>query len=97
MFMAKTKNKNVLRKNGKFVSPDKAEPAIFSSKYRNQTVVMKPTTDDEKGRRIEFNPDGRYETKDPQEIDFLKHKAQNPGPFCKINLVQDVKIKEKND
>ena len=46
----------------------------FISKYREHIVCMEPASKDKKGRRIEFH-NGRYQTTDKKEIEFLrKHR-----------------------
>jgi len=43
--------------------------------------------DGTKGKRIEFN-DGRYKTKNKEEIEFLLWKCDNPIKYSKIKCIQ---------
>jgi hypothetical protein len=68
--------------------------AIFASDgpgtcgFRNLTMTMEPSELGEaRGKQIRFK-DGRYKTKDPEEIDFLLWKCEHPIIYSKIKCVQ---------
>lgn len=93
--MAKTKKKEEKKEE---VLPNKAKkPAIFHSKFRNQILTMRPATIDrrpganagDKGKRINFSPNGQYQTADTEEIKFLMNKCERSTEFCKITCVQE--------
>lgn len=94
---------------GQFVPKEAVEPAIFASVgkgtcgFRNLTLTMQAGEiyrekgkRNIKGKRIEFGPNGKYETKDTEEINFLKWKEKNPNPFSKIKCVQEPAYKEED-
>ncbi|MFP4526385.1 MAG: hypothetical protein ACLFNL_08345 [Bacteroidales bacterium] len=87
---------NVRLPGGKFASKKDVKPAIFSSTPRNYSVVMESREIGGKlGKKIDFSPNGMYKTKDQEEIEFLKRKAQKPGPVSKVNLERDIQLKEE--
>lgn len=96
--MPQTKNKPV-RVDGKLRSQEDIEPAVFRSKVDGYMAVMKSyrKVDNELkvGKRLDFSPNGYYETKDPDEIEFLKKNSQKSKPFSKIWLVREAQLKEE--
>lgn len=64
-----------------------------TSGFRNTILTMKPreikdkNKPGKKGKQIRFK-DGRYETKDPDEIDFLLWKCDHPIMYSRIKCVQ---------
>ena len=93
-----TKQKSRVRlPNGNFASKKDVTPAIFESNYDGHTIVM-DSYDSKKekiGKRIKFGSNGIYETKDQDEIDFLKKHVRTSGPVTRIRLVKDVELKEE--
>jgi len=82
--------------NGKFVSVDK-DIAIFVSNFKNLRINMEPSVlNSKKGRTIKFL-DGKYKTKDPEEIKFLKGVEAKPSAFVKINCIQEAVIEEEGE
>jgi hypothetical protein len=73
--------------------------AIFASagpgtcNFRNLILTVKPrevrdkNKPGEKGKKIRFK-DGRYRTKNPEEIEFLLWKCDHPIIYSKIKCVQ---------
>jgi len=102
--------KAIRGENGKFLPSKATVPAIFSSVGKgtcNMTklvITMVPGKlnrekggINEKGKRIEFRPKGKYETYDTEEIQFLKEKEKNPKPFSRIICVQEPEYKESDE
>jgi hypothetical protein len=73
--------------------------AIFASagpgtcNFRNLVITMDPAekrtkeNPGKKGKRIKFK-DGRYETNNKEEIEFLLWKCDNPRIYSKIKCIQ---------
>jgi hypothetical protein len=85
------------------IAADKnVEGAIFASvgpgtsNFTNLKITMQPgIMHGQKGKHIEFK-NGRYVTKNLEEIKFLKHKEANPIVFSKIKCIQDYDDKKEN-
>lgn len=86
--------------DGKFLPKMANKPAIFSSNFRNLVLTMEPGEinrekgggKSKKGKRIRFEPDGKYETKNADEINFLMEKSKHPTPFSRIKCVQEAEF-----
>lgn len=68
--------------------------AIFASAgpgtcgFKSLTLTMEPSElGESKGKQIRFS-NGRYKTKDPEEIEFLLWKCDHPIIYSKIKCVQ---------
>lgn len=94
--MGKTKQARI---NGKFVSKEDVKPAVFQSNFPNYTLVMKSYRKTreglKKGKRLDFSPNGTYETKDADEIEFLERHMKNCGPNTRIRKKRDVELKDE--
>ena len=96
--MPKTKKKKV-RVNGKWRSPDDVLPAIFQSNFPNYQITMDSyiAQPDKRhtGKRLDFSPNGTYETIDEDEIDFLKRVCKDCGPIAKVRMAHDIRLKDE--
>jgi len=94
-----TKQKKKVRVNGKWRKPEDVHPATFASNFPNYSVTMdsyKQTSEGPHiGRRLDFSPNGTYETKDEDEIEFLKRHMKTCGPISKVEMKHDIRLKEK--
>ena len=88
--------------NGKFRPAKADKPAVFASTgkgtsgFRNLILVMDtavtskdPKVENKRGKKIEFGPEGKFETVDTEEITFLEWKVANPSPFSRIKKIQE--------
>ena len=95
----KTKKKKTIRVDGKIRSLDDVTPAVFVSNFPNYQVTMDSyiAQRDKRhtGKRLDFSKNGQYETKDPDEIKFLKRHCKNCGPITKVKMIKDVQLKEE--
>ena len=94
-------------KTGKFVS-DKGNVAVYTStgpgtfNIRELILTMEPAMTKKangrttSGKRIDFK-DGKYETSDPKEIEFLNWKCENPKPFSAIRCIQEMKEEKEKE
>ncbi len=93
----KTKN-NVRLPNGNFASKKDVNPAVFQSNFPNYQVVMDSyiaeRNNKHMGKRLDFSPNGTYETKDQAEILFLEEVCRTCGPITKVKKTKDVTLKE---
>ena len=63
-------------------TPKRISKAVFGSKPSGLRI-------NENGFDIRFS-EGKYETSNKAEIEFLKVKAKNPIPFSKVELVDEI-------
>ena len=88
--------------NGKFRPATAEKPAVFASVgkgtcgFRNLVLVMDtavtskdPKVENKRGRRLEFGPDGKLETRETEVISFLEWKVKHPSPFSRIKKIQE--------
>jgi hypothetical protein len=88
--------------NGKFRPAMADKPAVFASigkgtcGFRNLILVMDtavtskdPKVENKRGRRLEFGPDGKLETRETEVISFLEWKVKHPSPFSRIKKIQE--------
>lgn len=94
----------IRNEKGQFLPNRATVPAIFASvgkgtcEFRNLTLTMEAGEiyrekgkKNIRGKRIEFGPNGKYETTDTEEIEFLKWKEETPAPFSRIKCIQEAK------
>jgi len=99
--MPKTKGglKQLKKSNGQFASRDEVKPAVFQSNFPNYKVIMKSyrKTDRgvETGKRLDFSPNGTYETKNQEEIEFLENHMKTCGPNVRIRKKRGVEVKDE--
>lgn len=100
----------IRNQRGHFLPKVASEPAVFASVgegtcgFRNLVLTMEagainrsPGQNGEKGKIIEFAPDGKYETYLAEEIEFLKWKEKNPTQFSRIKCIQEPEYKKEGD
>ena len=98
----KTKNKTKYRgPNGAIRKPEDLKPAVFQSEFPNHEIVMESYSKNgnqiERGKRIDFSPNGTYETKNKVEIDFLKEYCKKAGPVAKVKMAHDIRLKDEKN
>lgn len=100
----------IRNEKGQFLPSRTTVPAIFASVgegtcgFRNLTLTMEAGEiyrekgkKNIRGKRIEFGPNGKYETTDTEEINFLKWKEENSAPFSRIKCIQEAEYGKEDD
>lgn len=95
----KQKRKDTARVNGKWRKKEDVLPAVFEANFNEYSVVMdsyrhRTEGDNHIGKRLSFSPNGIYETKDDEEIEFLKSHCRTCGPVVKMEMKRDIRLKD---
>ena len=67
----------------------KLEKAIFGGFPLGLRTTMKTADEGERGKEIAFN-NGKYETSNLEEFNFLKDKAKHPYPGQTVTLLEEI-------